>query len=114
MSILQHRGDSVPEPALVTRVTFWCNKPVTSQRSVMFSVQEVKMPHVLRWLNVMLPDIHEKIRGNVGGQCPDSTDTGDSYDRKSDPQDRTDWSTDHMLCKTYCVIVSRTVLIKYK
>ena len=25
------------------------------------------------------------------------------YDRKSDPHDVTDWSTDYMLCKTYCV-----------
>ena len=34
--------------------------------------------------------------------------------RKSDPQDLTDWSTDYMLCKTYCVTALRTVLIKYK
>ena len=34
--------------------------------------------------------------------------------RKSDPHDVTDWSTDYMLCKTYCVTVLRTVLIKYK
>ena len=36
------------------------------------------------------------------------------YDRKSDTHDVTDWSTDYMLCKTYCVTVLRTVLIKYK
>ena len=40
------------------------------------------------------------------------------YDRKSDPHDvmdsRMDWSTDYMLCKTYCVTVLCTVLIKYK
>ena len=28
------------------------------------------------------------------------------YDRKSDPHDMTDWSTDYMLCKTYGVIHS--------
>ena len=26
------------------------------------------------------------------------------YDRKSDPHDVMDWSTDYMLCKTYCVM----------
>ena len=36
------------------------------------------------------------------------------YDRKSDPHDVTDWLTDYMLCKTYCVTVLCTVLIKYK
>ena len=36
------------------------------------------------------------------------------YDRKSDSHDVTDWSTDYMLCKTYCVILLCTVLIKYK
>ena len=33
-------------------------------------------------------------------------------DRKSDPQDLTDWSTDYMLCKTYCATVLRALLIK--
>ena len=36
------------------------------------------------------------------------------YDHKSDNHDVTDWSTDYMLCKTYCVTVLCTVLIKYK
>ena len=36
------------------------------------------------------------------------------YDRKSDPRDHTNWSTDYMPYETYCVIVPRTVLIKYK
>ena len=27
------------------------------------------------------------------------------YDPKSDTHDVTDWSTDYMLCKTYCVTV---------
>ena len=36
------------------------------------------------------------------------------YYRKSDPHDVTDWSTDYMLCKTYCITVLRTELIKYK
>ena len=36
------------------------------------------------------------------------------YDRKSDPQDQTDWSTDFaMLHKMYCATVLRAVLIKY-
>ena len=26
------------------------------------------------------------------------------YDRKSDTHDATDWSTDYMLCKSYCVM----------
>ena len=38
----------------------------------------------------------------------------DLHDRKSDPHDVTDWSTDYMLCKAYCVTVLCTVLIKYK
>ena len=36
------------------------------------------------------------------------------YDRKSDPHDVTDWSTDYMLYMTYYVTVLCTVLIKYK
>ena len=36
------------------------------------------------------------------------------YDCKSDTHDVTDWSTDYMLCKSYCVTVLCTVLIKYK
>ena len=36
------------------------------------------------------------------------------YARKSGPQDHTDWSTDYMPYGTYCVIVPRVVLIKYK
>ena len=36
------------------------------------------------------------------------------YDHKSDNHDVTDWSTDYMPCKTYCVTVLYTVLIKYK
>ena len=36
------------------------------------------------------------------------------YDRKNDPHDVTDWSTDYMLCKTYCVTVLYTEQIKYK
>ena len=36
------------------------------------------------------------------------------YDRKSDPQDQTDWSTDFaMLHKMYCATVLRAVSIKY-
>ena len=34
--------------------------------------------------------------------------------RKSDTHNVTDLSTDYMLCKTYCVTVLCTVLIKYK
>ena len=37
-----------------------------------------------------------------------------AYDRKSDPHDVTDWSTDYMLYKTFCVTVLCTILIKYK
>ena len=33
----------------------------------------------------------------------------DLHDRKSDPRDHTEWSTDYMPYKTYCVIVSLTV-----
>ena len=36
------------------------------------------------------------------------------YNHKSDPHDVTDWSTDYVLCKTYCVTVVCTVLVKYK
>ena len=40
--------------------------------------------------------------------------TGGLYDGKSDLHDMTDWSTDYMLCKTYCATVLYTVLMKYK